>query len=122
MTMLHHCAFMGNTDLCRSIIHVAPQTPPDMDAADSDGWTPLHYAADKGHTETVRLLLEEGASVNSKDAMRRTPLHLAALGGHVGVIQVLLEEGATKNAKNIAGMTAKECATTAGHEAASALL
>ncbi len=31
------------------------------------GWTPLHISAYKGHLGTVRMLLEDGASVNVED-------------------------------------------------------
>ena len=30
------------------------------------GWTTLHYAANSGHTEVARLLLERGADVKSE--------------------------------------------------------
>ena len=32
-----------------------------------DGFTALHHAADDGHTEVARLLLDRGADVNSKN-------------------------------------------------------
>ena len=32
-----------------------------------DGSRALHYAANSGHTEVARLLLDRGADVNSKD-------------------------------------------------------
>ena len=30
-------------------------------------WTPLHYAASNGHTDSVALLVDNGADVNMKD-------------------------------------------------------
>ena len=44
--------------------------------------TILHVAATVGHTEGIRVLLEEGAVVSVRDAKLRTPLHEAAAGGH----------------------------------------
>ena len=41
------------------------------------GRTALSYAAEQGHTEIVRLLLEAGADPNSQDVLRRTPLQWA---------------------------------------------
>ena len=32
-----------------------------------DGDTPLHWAADKGHTEIASLLIGNGADINSKN-------------------------------------------------------
>jgi hypothetical protein len=46
------------------------------------GWTGLHSAAQGGHTDTVRLLLEHGADPNAREAGDNTyPLHWAAAGG-----------------------------------------
>ncbi|KAJ5554364.1 ankyrin [Penicillium frequentans] len=39
--------------------------------------TALSYAAEQGHVEIVRLLLEAGADPNSQDQLQRTPLHWA---------------------------------------------
>jgi ankyrin repeat protein len=36
--------------------------------------TPLHYAASRGHTEIVKLLLGRGADVNARDYFDYTPL------------------------------------------------
>ena len=54
----------------------------------------------------VRVLLDRGATANSKDNLGRTPLHLVAKGssdiGHdgVGVTKLLLEHGADINAQD----------------------
>ncbi len=49
----------------------------DVDAKDSDGWTPLHNAALKGHKEIVELLIAKGVDVNAKGRSGWTPLHFA---------------------------------------------
>ena len=33
----------------------------------NNGWTPLNFAANNGHVDVVRLLLEKGADIESKD-------------------------------------------------------
>ena len=43
-----------------------------------DGQTPLHKAADRGHADVVRLLLEAGAN---KDAVDKVGRALALEGG-----------------------------------------
>ena len=58
---------------------------------------PLHKAADCGHLEAVRLLVQSGAQKDVLDAIRRTPLGLAVLKGHVGIAGFLVEEGANKD-------------------------
>jgi len=63
-------------------------------AEDDDGWTPLHWAAYRGHVEIVKLLLERGANPNAKNNNGWTPLHIAAHEGHVEIVKILLERGA----------------------------
>ena len=48
-----------------------------MNAKDDVGMTPLHVAARKGHKEIAKLLIAEGAYVNTKDENSLTPLDLA---------------------------------------------
>lgn len=58
------------------------------------GWTGLHEAAKKGQLAIVRLLLENGADPNAREAGDNTyPLHWAAALGHVDVVRALLDAG-----------------------------
>lgn len=113
LTLLHHAAFAGNEAFVRLLLEAHAMQPVNIDATDAEGWTPLHYAADRGHAGVLRQLLEEGANVNARDTMKRTPLHLAALSGRKEAVEALLKEGASKTAKNVAGMTPLECAKAA---------
>ena len=68
--------------------------------------TPLHMAAAYGdHPESVRLLIQAGASVNSTDSEGETPLHRAAYMGRAEVLEELLRAGASLDAKNVRGGT-----------------
>src|SRR5262249_31390401 len=59
------------------------------------GWTGLHRAAQQGHTEVVRLLLEHGAGPNAREPGDHTyPLHWAAAHGHIEIVRALLDAGA----------------------------
>uniref|UniRef100_A0A0E0RJM3 Uncharacterized protein n=1 Tax=Oryza rufipogon TaxID=4529 RepID=A0A0E0RJM3_ORYRU len=59
------------------------------------GFTPLHYAAEYGHVDVVRLLLSKGVHVDPLN-YSGAPLHLATANDHDQVAKVLLEHGADK--------------------------
>jgi len=48
-----------------------------LEHRDSYTYTPLHDAAEKGHGEVVRLLLEAGADRDARTNNGRTPMHYA---------------------------------------------
>jgi ankyrin repeat protein len=52
----------------------------------------LLVAAQEGHLEIVRYLLDHGVDISASDGM--TALHNACAGGHMDVIDLLLERGA----------------------------
>ena len=76
----------------------------DVNAAQGDGMTALHWAATHGDADQARMLIYAGARV---DAMTRngnyTPLHLAAKNGNAAVVKALLDAGASANAKTTSG-------------------
>ena len=61
---------------CRAKISIVSTT-------NSNGGTLLHEAAEKGHEETVQLLIEGGANVKAADNHGVTPLLLAAKSGNI---------------------------------------
>jgi ankyrin repeat domain-containing protein 50 len=70
-------------------------------ATDEDGQTPLSWAAEKGHEAVVKLLLEKGAELETKDKdYGQTPLSWAAEKGHEAVVKLLLEKGAELETKS----------------------
>ena len=79
-----------------------------MDALDSDKCTPLHYAAEGGHTASAKLLLERKAAINALNKWKSTPLHWAACRGHISTGKLLLLYKADRNLKNLDGRTPLE--------------
>lgn len=47
------------------------------------------WAAEGGHTELVKLLMEKGARINAKDRIGRTALSIATEKGHTAVRDLL---------------------------------
>jgi ankyrin repeat protein len=67
----------------------------DVKSKDRLDRTPLSWAAERGHEAVVKLLLEKGAELETRDKTHdRTPLLWAAAFGHVAVVKLLLEKGA----------------------------
>jgi ankyrin repeat protein len=75
---------------------------------DSYGNTPLHWAANWGFLEGVRLLLEYGADINAQNTDGETPLHRALRGSRkeqAETLEFLLEHGADPNIADHGGST-----------------
>ncbi|XP_061845342.1 ankyrin repeat and SOCS box protein 3 isoform X1 [Colius striatus] len=61
------------------------------------GWNSLHTAAFQGFTEIMKILLESGASKESKDDFGITPLFVAAQYGKLESLKLLVSQGADIN-------------------------
>jgi ankyrin repeat protein len=84
-----------------TLVSVLIDLKADPDAKDRNGHTPLHLAAQKGHTETVAALIENGANRDDSDEYGNTPLHFAAQAGHTKTALILIDKGANPNATAI---------------------
>jgi hypothetical protein len=94
-----------------------------LDFKDTNGRTPLLWAVVKGHEAVVKLLLEKGTELETKDKdYGQTPLFLAAGNGHEAVVKLLLEKGAEIETKANSGQTPLSLAAEQGHEAVVKLL
>ena len=99
------CKMGGNTDGRAACLALLRDAGANLDAADRDGMTPLHYAASGGDAKIVSLLVEFGVNVNAEAEFSGTPLHLAAkstspIGNAAACVEVLLAAGASVNARN----------------------
>jgi ankyrin repeat protein len=91
------------------------KTGADVNAAQGDGMTALHWAAMQGDQDLVQMLLAAGANVRATTRLGGyTALHLASQGGHSQVAAALLAAGANPNLATATGATAAMLAAKAG--------
>ncbi|XP_029011931.1 ankyrin repeat and SAM domain-containing protein 1A-like isoform X3 [Betta splendens] len=104
---LHLAAWKGDETIVTLLVHQGPSHPklneqscvefkrcgpfdPYINAKNNDNETPLHCAAQYGHFQVVRLLLEELTDPTMRNNKFETPLDLAALYGRLEVVKLLL--------------------------------
>jgi ankyrin repeat protein len=76
----------------------------DVNAAQGDGMTALHWAATRGDASQVAMLVYAGARLEAATRNGNyTPLHQAARGGRVAAVKALIKAGADINAATTAG-------------------
>ena len=80
----------------------------DPDVREPNGATPLIVAAMFGHTDLVRLLIENDAALDVQNNDGATALYVASLFGHPDAVTLLLKEGAARDTRNNDGVTALE--------------
>src|SRR5689334_12178091 len=85
----------GNVESVRDLLaHDATLVRTANPAVPHGRWTGLHSAAQHGHLEVVRLLLEHGADPNAREAGDNTyPLHWAAANRNIDIVRTLLDAG-----------------------------
>jgi ankyrin repeat protein len=95
-----------------------------VNAAQGDGMTALHWAADRGDSALTAVLLRAKANVRATTRIGAyTPLHIAARTGNPAVVRALLEAGSDVKTTTTSGATALHFAAAAGNpDAVAALL
>ncbi|KAM8779265.1 ankyrin repeat and SAM domain-containing protein 1A isoform 6-T7 [Rhynchonycteris naso] len=86
---LHLAAWKGDAQIVRLLIHQGPSHTR-VNEQNNDNETALHCAAQYGHTEVVKVLLEELTDPTMRNNKFETPLDLAALYGRLEVVKMLL--------------------------------
>jgi len=79
--------------------------PDKDDLPDAKGLTPLMHAAQQGHAEVVRILLENGALVNAFEEDGCRAVHFAADAEALDCFELLLEAGADPDVRDVDGKT-----------------
>lgn len=91
---LHEAATLGDLITVELLLRAGKRPSEE----DKDRYTPLHWAAAKGHVQVAKLLIEFGAELEKRGGkFLLTPLHMAAGEGHLNTSLLLLDAGAQVN-------------------------
>ena len=99
----------GNGDAVRQLL--AEGQDPDLPL--TLGLTPLMRAANRGHAEIARILIDASANIDA-DSNGLTAVHLAAGADAVETLTILLDAGADPRVRSASGMNALDYAADAG--------
>jgi len=86
---LHYAVWKNNAGIINLIANtdISYLDMPD----DSDGQTPLYWAAENNRTESAKALITLGANINQRDRFGNTPMHIAAKKGHLECLKTMIE-------------------------------
>src|ERR1700692_4140570 len=91
----------GGRDALRTLL----RKKADVNAAEGDGSTALHWASYRDDLESAELLIRAGAKVNAANDLGATPLWAASQNGSEAMVRKLLDAGANPNAALMSGET-----------------
>jgi ankyrin repeat protein len=98
----------------REAVRALLQKKADVNLAEGDGTTALHWASYHDDGETAELLIRSGANVDATNDLGATPLWLAAQNRSAAMVRRMLEAGANPNLALLAGETPLMVAARAG--------
>ncbi|HJZ71952.1 MAG TPA: ankyrin repeat domain-containing protein [Vicinamibacterales bacterium] len=98
----------------RAAVRALLQRRADVNVAQVDGMTALHWAAYQDDLESVELLVRAGADVKAANRYGITPLSLAITNGDSAMVERLLQAGADPNTTLPGGETALMTAARVG--------
>ena len=104
-------AMNGDTEAVRSLL----QQGADINGAQGDGTTALHWAAFREDVPMARMLLNGGAKIDVTTRLgEMTPLFMAAKSGNAEILDLLVKAGADAASASTLGTTALMLAAASG--------
>jgi ankyrin repeat protein len=111
-TRLPNAAMQGDRNLVTSLL----AQKVDVNSAQGDGMTALHWAASKGDLAMATQLLNAGANLRAVTRIDQvTPLFGGATSGNVAMIAILVKAGADVNIADAKGTTPLMLAAASGN-------
>ena len=98
-TQLHCFCEKGMTSSVKRMLDMKSIDVNARRGGDEDGFICLMAAAQNGHFDICRLLIDKGAQVKAKFSNGYTPLHYAAHNGHIAIVLLLCDHGADVEAR-----------------------
>ena len=101
-----------------NVIHLIEEDEVDVNSANINGQTALHYAVSSQNLSIVELLLHYGANPNVQDNHEvgfNTPLHIAADLNLIDIMELFLEKSGDPSVKNKCGFTCLHIAARKGY-------
>lgn len=77
-----------------------------LEATDTSGWRPIHFSAQSGSLEIVKMLIKAGAKIDAENNEGDRALHIAAKHNFADIVETLIEKGVKIDAINNKGKTA----------------
>jgi len=108
----------GDRDALKALL----QKGVNVNEAEADGATALHWASYRDDLQSVDALLQAGAKVNASNELGATPLWAAAQNGSASMVKRLLDAGANPNLALLSGETPLMVASRSGSAPVAELL
>ncbi|XP_055623211.1 pre-mRNA splicing regulator USH1G [Toxorhynchites rutilus septentrionalis] len=108
---IHRAAKDGLLDVLKEA------TRSEANSKDSDGMTPVLWAAFEGRLEALKLLVGRGGDPDKSDQFGNSALHLAAAKGHMSCVDFLVQFGVNLYALDIDNHSAQDLAAINNRDA-----
>lgn len=100
----------GNVEKVKQFL-LTPEIGPVINELDDDGLGLIHWAADRGNVEILRLVIQVPAmNIDLKDSGGQTALHYASSCGNRDCVKLLLDSGADRTIPDEEGETCADVA------------
>eukprot|EP00931_Biecheleriopsis_adriatica_P003876 TRINITY_DN105632_c0_g1_i1.p1 TRINITY_DN105632_c0_g1~~TRINITY_DN105632_c0_g1_i1.p1 ORF type:complete len:3685 (-),score=854.42 TRINITY_DN105632_c0_g1_i1:104-9952(-) len=90
-TFLHIAARAGHRPIFQLLHLLSEQHRESLNQRGEDDMTPLHLAAQLGHTRIIELMLKAGSDISAEDASKRMAVHVAMQNGFFQTAALLNE-------------------------------
>ena len=114
-TCLIHAAFFGHTETVRYLVGLKGLQDVKVNYKGGDDWSALSCAVGQNHPDMVKVLIDAGANIETRNKDLWTPLLLSSQNGELRSVKMLVAAGAELRATQRSGCTGLLLAAIFGH-------